>query len=86
MFCFSVLFARANSAVKHPITYKSTRRQLCILQFAYKFAQQHILVHKYNKSYCLFKKNIKNLFMPQKHLTKQANTKANRRDYMNVRV
>ena len=86
MFCFSILFTHTNIVVKHPITFKSTRRQLCIRQIAYKFAQQHILVHKYNKSYCLFKKNIKNLFMPHKHLTKQANAEADRRDYMNARV
>ena len=70
MFCFSNLFIHADSAVKHPITFKNLPKKKLHLQPTQTIAHQCILVHKYNKKQLLFKKNIKNIQNFQKTFNK----------------
>ena len=56
MFCFSILFTRANNAVKHSITFKKHRQQARIQQSDSTFIKMHALVCKYNKKLLFFQK------------------------------
>ena len=56
MFCFSVLFVRANSAAKHPIIFKKYRATSRSKWQAITFTNNFTLVRKYNKMLLFFQK------------------------------